>query len=290
MLNCLKQHKEKGQIALILILVMTAALGVGLSVIQRTLSDVSTSSKVEQSSRAFSAAEAGVERALQRVARSSPGTGFLVNETELQNASANVDIKGNIGTDTIELFPAISKEDVAQFWFADPTTLASVYSAPSFRVYFGNFGNVSDQPAIEVNIITKDSTGKYLANKYYIDSITRANGFTLTTEPCGGYTSVPTTNPQGGKFLCRMIITGYMANGTPPITPILARIRLLYSKDPQVIALQPIGGSLPPDQVKTITSVGSSGETQRTVRVTTKPNTVPPIFDYVLFSVNDIQK
>ena len=42
-------------IILILVLVMTVALAIGISVIQRSLSDISTATKVEQSSRAFSA-------------------------------------------------------------------------------------------------------------------------------------------------------------------------------------------------------------------------------------------
>src|SRR5687768_11168985 len=57
--------KMKGQVILILLLVMTVGLAIGLSVIQRSLSDVTTASKIEQSSRAFSAAEAGIERALK---------------------------------------------------------------------------------------------------------------------------------------------------------------------------------------------------------------------------------
>ena len=61
----MENMKEKGQIILILLLVMTVALGVGLTIVQRSLTDISTSTKVEQSSRAFSAAEAGIEKALQ---------------------------------------------------------------------------------------------------------------------------------------------------------------------------------------------------------------------------------
>src|SRR3989339_1641784 len=58
-------RRQAGQVILILILVMAVALAIGISVIQRSLSDISTSSKVEQSSRAFSAAEAGIEKALR---------------------------------------------------------------------------------------------------------------------------------------------------------------------------------------------------------------------------------
>ena len=58
-------NNERGQIILVLVLVITVALAIGISVVQRSLSDISTSTKVEESSRAFSAAEAGIERALK---------------------------------------------------------------------------------------------------------------------------------------------------------------------------------------------------------------------------------
>ena len=58
--------EQKGQVILILILVMTVGLAIGLSIVQKSLVDISTASKIEQSSRAYSAAEAGVERAFGR--------------------------------------------------------------------------------------------------------------------------------------------------------------------------------------------------------------------------------
>ncbi len=277
---------QKGQIALIIILIMTAALGVGLSIIQRSLSDITTSSKVEQSSRAFSAAEAGIERALH----ASTNDNFSVSNSELQNAKTDVSVRGNAAWETIELDP-FSKEQIAQIWFISPKDLITTpYTGSDFTLYYGNSGNVSDKPAIEVNVITKDALGKFNANRYYFDSNSAripANGFDTSSSNCNGFSGIATTRPDGGNFLCRVLISGYQASGTP----ILARIRVLYSNSPQAIALAPRAGfTLPPNQVKIITSVGSAGETQRIVRVTTQENVVPPLLDYALFSINGIQK
>ena len=59
--SLLTAHSQSGQIVIILLLLMLVILSIGLAVTQRTITNVSTSSQTEQSSRAFSAAEAGLE-------------------------------------------------------------------------------------------------------------------------------------------------------------------------------------------------------------------------------------
>lgn len=55
---------QRGQILLIVVLVMVTALTIGLSVAARTITNIRTTEEAENSEKAFSAAEAGVERAL----------------------------------------------------------------------------------------------------------------------------------------------------------------------------------------------------------------------------------
>ena len=52
---------QKGQILLLVVLVMTIALTIGLSLATRTITDIRTTTEEENSQRAFSAAEAGIE-------------------------------------------------------------------------------------------------------------------------------------------------------------------------------------------------------------------------------------
>jgi len=61
---CLKRRYQQGQAVLIVLLVAALALGFGLSIISRSTTDVKISEQEDQASRAFNAAEAGIEDAL----------------------------------------------------------------------------------------------------------------------------------------------------------------------------------------------------------------------------------
>lgn len=69
---------QKGQIALIVLLVATVMLTIGLAVVQRSLFDVKLTEQEEESSRAFQAAETGVEEALRKL---TPTSGSLAGDT-----------------------------------------------------------------------------------------------------------------------------------------------------------------------------------------------------------------
>src|SRR3989344_3215898 len=144
-------QNQKGQVLLILILVMTVGLTIGLSVVQRSLTGVSTASKLEQSSRALSAAEAGIERALNSGPTGSPTT---VNFTENSSGSTTID-SGKIPTHEQALeYPPLAKEDIAQFWLADPNptlNLPTYYNNNSIIVYWGKPGLPDvDKAALEL--------------------------------------------------------------------------------------------------------------------------------------------
>lgn len=61
------KHRRSGQTALIVLLVMVVVLTIGLSLVSHSITEVSISKDDEESMRAFSAAEAGIERALQNI-------------------------------------------------------------------------------------------------------------------------------------------------------------------------------------------------------------------------------
>lgn len=79
-----KKKLQKGQALLIVLLSMSVVLVVVLSILARSITDVSVSSQDEDSLRAFSAAEAGVEQALI--------IGSSIGSTEIGNASYNVGV------------------------------------------------------------------------------------------------------------------------------------------------------------------------------------------------------
>src|SRR3982751_4984015 len=65
-------NKSSGQALLMVLLSVGVVLTVALSVVARSITDVSTTTKDEESLRAFSAAEAGVEQVLKNPIASLP--------------------------------------------------------------------------------------------------------------------------------------------------------------------------------------------------------------------------
>src|SRR3989338_9963487 len=63
-MNITHRRNQKGQAVLIVLLSLSVVLIIVLYIMSRSITDISLSSKEENSMRAFSAAEAGIERAL----------------------------------------------------------------------------------------------------------------------------------------------------------------------------------------------------------------------------------
>lgn len=308
---------QHGQIILILILIMTVALAIGLSVIQRSLSDVSTSSKVEQSSRAFSAAEAGVEKYLSSgstvVNFDNNSSAAVTFSGSSQNGSIPAIVIGFNRQDLMECPPGnskMAKEDVAQVWLADPNSSSNppteYYKATGLDIYWGDPAATSqgDKAALELTIVYFDGT-QYLSLKRYLDQSQRSpdNNFDFPGRPnmtpgvtidCSGANS-PVLSPGAiaSTFQCKATI----ANLLPKL--MLLRARMLYNSSSQPFAVQAAAGSVCnavntdgciPSQAKVFTSTGISGQTQRKIQVCQLQKVVPPYFDYAIFSAGDVNK
>jgi len=299
---------QKGQVVLILLLVMTVALAIGLALVQRSISDISTSSKLEQSSRAFSAAEAGIEKALG-------GSGSFDNFSLENNSVAKVVDSGLLPQDNQALeYPPISKEEIAHVWLANPdadfktTSAGQYYNQPAVDVYWGlpEAATVADdeKPALAVTIIYKDQAGVYQTKKFYLDPALKriaTNGFQApdgNTFTCGAL--VPKINTifskdpaEDRQFYCKARLTGLVP------TLILLRARILYSNSSHSFAVAPRNDakcvdsqtacSLP-KQVKIVLSQGTSGSTQRSIQLFKINKVVPFFLDYAIFSAGAINK
>lgn len=299
----MKQTNQSGQMLLMLILIMTVALAIGLSIVQKSLVDVSTSSKVEQSSRAFSAAEAGIEKALN-----SQG---VVSQTFDNNSkflpildTRFPEVAPGKAQEPLE-YPPLAKEDVAQVWLSDPDANLpdckppyACYTQPSLDVYWGN--SATDKAALEITliyngtdpsdpIVSERSIKKYRSKKWYLDNkiAGRTNGFKpIDCRPAGS------EYPVGkNSYQCKETL-----NFTPEQAAglMLIRSRLLYNVSSQPFAVWAVGSCLSgcsiPTQARKILSTGISGETQRKINVFQFFKVVPPYFDYAIFSAGEITK
>ncbi len=302
-IRVMKKTDQRGQLILTLILVMTVALVIGLSVIQRSLVDVSTSTKVEQSSRAFSAAEAGIEQALLNENSATSRSLALDNNSRVEiSNSGRIPQVPAAGTRQSPLeYPPVVKEEIAQVWLADPLSVdlavdGKFYNQSEIEVYWGNLD--SDVPALELTFVYYDGV-QYKAVKHYFDSpsVTRtpANNFETNGVECRS--SVVSYYVVGaGQYKCKVV--AQVRDESPTSVPILGRIRLLYNTQAQPLAFwaDPAGASkcgrdcsLPP-QARRIVSTGKSGESQRRVRLFQLDKVVPPYFDFAIFSVGEIKK
>src|SRR3989338_5751978 len=130
---------DEGQIVLILVLITVVGLTIGLSLISRTITDIRISSQIEQSSRAFSAAEAGIETALRGNVEIGP-TGTV----SLEGASANYSVSTVGGTDANYNLSLTEVGNSQTVWLvehnADDSINESGYSYPvssTLEVCFG---------------------------------------------------------------------------------------------------------------------------------------------------------
>ncbi len=289
--------KESGQIILILILVMTVALAIGLSIVQKSLVDVSTASKLEQSSRAFSAAEAGIEKALR--GDTTPQF-FNDNNSQITEIVDPGSLPPAVSSGTPQPaleYPPLAKEDIAQVWLANPDSAsnppAAAYTQPTLDVYWGN--SSTDYAAIEISLIYHNGTS-YQSRKWYIDNSSASrippNGFEAII--CGGYTI------GVNRYQCKKTLGNTLGPGNEPLpvtSPnvlMLLRVRLLYNSTSQPFAVQAVdscgANCLLPSQAKSIISTGVSGDTLRKVKLFQLNKVVPFYFDYALFSAGPITK
>ncbi len=314
---------NKGQALVILILIMTVALAIGLSIVQKSLVDVSTSSKVEQSSRAFSAAEAGVEKALTE-ASPNPGSFTSGNNSSISSLkkTSNPAVPSPGGPQDALEISGLSNENIGQAWLANYND--TPYSPPTrqytnntLEVYWGDptttnpDGTKDIHPALELTLVywgtnnyppDPSSTTMFRSYKWYFDDASAGR----TCDASGFQCNPPQVNCGGQKVTVEGISKTYNCKSTigsaydisgysmPPY-PILVRARLLYNKTAQPFAVHqgtPCNDSSCwiPSQKNTINSVGVAGETQRTVQVTQQFQQVPHYFDYAIFSAGSITK
>lgn len=287
----MKQIKQRGQIIIILLLTILVGLGIGLVVTQKSITDVTISTQTEQSSRALSAAQAGLEKLLL--------TDSVVSIPTLDNqATIQTQIENNLPAPGQALeFPDVSNDKIGYFWLATPgncpcppsphyTNPVYTPTSPQLDVYFGNT-NSNENPAIEITIVT-DSSG-FSATRHYVDTSSSRrllNGFSPCTQYSSSGISIDTSSGLGRKFTCKFTTPAYSG------TPVLVRARILYTTIPQNVAVQPTGsGSLPTPQVKIYTSTGTSGSSQKKLRAYKfLYKSVPLFFDHAIFSAGDITK
>lgn len=286
------KNQEKGQVVIVLLLVMLVALSVGLVITQRSINDVTTSTQTEQFSRAFSAAEAGIEKVLNQ------NSTITLSEEQLGNqSSAEAKVTSCLPRSGQALeYPPISKETTAQFWLANPNVsgcTGSAYNGNLVTLYFGNSNlqnNSTEIPAVEVALVRFDGT-TYSTQRRYIDPVpSRRNNNGFEPLNCNGNTGAINTTSSTDDLILDRSFKCKVTIDTRGTAPIMLRVRIIYSDISQQVALAPqLGKSLPP-QAAYYTSTGTSGLSQKTIQVFKLYYVTPVFFDYSIFATGQVKK
>ncbi|OGG30578.1 hypothetical protein A3A63_01895 [Candidatus Gottesmanbacteria bacterium RIFCSPLOWO2_01_FULL_46_9] len=275
---------QSGQVVLITLLVLTIATTVALSLISRTTTDTTITAQVEESSRAFNAAEAGIEEALISGVGTSgaqvltPGVSYAVSVASIGNA---------VG---IYEFPKKTLKGVTEtLWLvahdaSGVPVIVPTYTAPSIDLCWSSESVI---PAMVVTALYKESSdNSYRVAKAAIDPDTLRsppNQFTQTYLPggCGGNTNT--------AYKKTITFNALSASIDPASDTIIAlRIRPAYSDTRFVIDA---GATVLPLQGNRIESTGTTATgTNRKIVVYQQYRAPSTMFDAALYSQGTISK
>lgn len=240
---------------------MVVTLTVGLSVISHTITTLRTTKESESSQRAFSAAEAGVEKLLNSTDSSIP-------TTTLSNGSS---FSGTASVVSGSFIPVnnlspVSQDDGADIWLSTYPSYTSPYTG-TVKVYWATKGTDCENAALEILMITGSKASPVITHTLVDACDARRSSNHAVSEQAGGVVS-------GTTFLYSYSIA--VTNG------LLMRVIPLYNSS--VVGVSGIGRNLPA-QGQNIVSTGTSGNTSRKITVFKGYPRLPvEFFSYVLFS------
>lgn len=263
---------ERGQILLIVVLVMVVTLTIGLSVVTRTITSLRTVEEEASSERAFSAAEAGIERALVDNAANS---GSFSNATYTTSVIQLSGVEFLLGGGS-----AILRDDAVDIWLSNYPNYTNPWTG-NLTIYWGQDSdtcNTSEESntmaALEV-ILVKGTKANPQTTHYALDPCSaRASKNKFEFVPAAG------GDINGKTFQFKKTIA--VSSG------LFLRIVPLYA--PTLLAAKGCDGansncSSLPSQGTVVEAIGKSDTTvRRIISYRSYPKLPIEIFPFVLFS------
>ena len=262
-------YLKSGQILILVLLIVVVALAVGLSVASRNITNLRTATQTDQSQRAFTAAEGGVENVLSNLGSyaSNPNitTGIAAN-VPVGDLSANVNVQGfTIYESTIDL------GNVAQI------DLAGV-----------NSGSVQIDWARGSAETTGDGPASIEVAQFYGNPLNQERWYLQGQPGTRGGNEVINSNPSGFSLGCspasgfaKCVLIDAKANAK------ILRIKPFFASTTVRVS----GPNLPVQTYDIISEVHTQAGITRKVQVSrTALPQLPAIFDYVLYSEGNIIK
>ncbi len=257
--------KSSGQALLIIVLIMAVGLTIGLAVVSRSVSNIKISEQTEEASRAFSAAEAGIEEALKSLPIGTTLEGQLTTDSTYKTTVFSV----GEGVQQF-IFPQEIQVDKPQTVYlarygADGT-LTKYYDGSSIDLCWS--GNAAIEASLYYN------SGGYKVARYVVDPVVgrTPSADSPSTEGCAGLSrKKQLTLPSGSS-----------------VTLLFLRLRVLY-ENAKVGVVAQTGKTLPSQGVK-IESTGTAGSSTRKIEVFRSYPVPPAILDFALYSGGNLSK
>lgn len=273
----MRDNGQCGQVLLISLLVLSVATTIVLSLIGRSTTDVTISNQISESSRAFSAAEAGIEEALKTGAGSG---GAQVLTAGITYTVAKADIGGAAGA---YVFPKkISHGRTETLWLANHNANGTLIEMPTYTAAGVDvcWSQETTTPAMIVSVMYKTAGGQYrVARGAYDPDGTRRvrNNFSSVTASSGGCGA-----GTGTTYKQTITFGGFV----PAINPASDTLLMLRLQPVYADANLAVNASVAlPTQGGKIESTGTSeaGITRKIV-VYQQYRSPPSFFDSVIYS------
>lgn len=296
-----KGVRQKGQALVIVLLSLAVVLTIVLFILARSTTDIAVSSRSEEATRAFSAAEAGVENALVIGTNANPNFG--------SNSSYTATVTGFAENSPDFIYPIpMNSGDSMTTWFVshDSDGNLSCNNLPCFAgtvmyVCWGDPAKVTNpatDPAIEVSVFYETTPEDISTLK-----IARLTADPRARTPANNFETAGIGNscPNGATYAHSKLYT-FANRGIPATSPgnlLFARIRMFYNTDTTQPLAVTVRGSTSannnafitlPSQGQSIISTGTTGQSNRRVQVYQGWPEPPEVFDFAIYSGTGLTK
>lgn len=267
---------KSGQVLILVLLTVIVVLTIGLSVASRNITNLRTTTQTEQSQRAFTAAEGGIEDILANIDEIS-SLSNVTSEEGYTNKVTVGDLEATVNVKASSIYDgAVSLGDVLQvnLVYADGSIIATpnvIQIEWAKNINLGEIDFAEDGPAsIEVTQIY----GSNQQERFYFEGITARSGE-------NGAVAGTCTAASGEFARCAQV-------ALQPNAKIL-RIKPFWANT--TVQVAGAGFDLPVQWYDLTSTAQSEIGVTRSVNVrrSALPR-LPAIFDYVLFSETDLEK
>lgn len=272
----MKQKYESGQALVLILLSLSVVLTLVLFILSRSITDIAVSSRQEESVRAFSAAEAGIERSLV------VGTGF--SSTDIGDASYSTSVTAfALGESEVSLPSPVTTGDIRTIWFTSHDANGNMvcgtepcFTGDQLKLCWGNSGtsnSAATTPAVEVSIYYETTPGDAatvrIARETIDPNVARLSSNSFSS-PDGGTCQIGEQDYEFQKTLSFASLGIPAGSYQNPNGLLFAQIRMLYNSDyPHVVGFSVNfpGNTTLPSQGQKLDSSGVAGGSNRRIVV-----------------------